>query len=133
MKAARAPENLFWTPSSCSIISSARLRASSLTSAAGRWMRASSSLMRQPLLDLDARRACEVGHRRRRQAADPEEGVDLAILDGVHRLGDAESFPLQVLVLVEARGLDDAERHHLGGAAARAGGDPLALEVRHLG
>src|SRR5438105_9324443 len=45
MKCAIAPVNLFWTPSSCSIISSARFSASSLISAAGWWMRATSSLM----------------------------------------------------------------------------------------
>ena len=84
-------------------------------------------------LDLHARRVGEVGHRRGRQAADPEEGVDLAVLERVHRLGDAEALALHVLVLVEAGRLDDAERHHLGGAAARAGGDALALEVGHLG
>src|SRR6266481_4648347 len=45
MKAAIAPENLFWTPSSCSIISSARFSASSLIEASGWWMRATSSLI----------------------------------------------------------------------------------------
>src|SRR2546421_6286516 len=45
MKAAIAPENLFWTPSSRSIISSARFSASSLIEASGWWMRAMSSLM----------------------------------------------------------------------------------------
>ena len=47
-------------------------------------------------------------------------------------LGDAEPLAPHVLVLVEAGGLDDAERHHLGGAARRAGRDALALEVGHL-
>src|SRR3954471_16143145 len=46
MNAAMAPVNLFWTPSSCSIISSARCSASSLISVAGGWMRATSSLIR---------------------------------------------------------------------------------------
>ena len=45
----------------------------------------------------------------------------------------AEALALHVLVLVQARRLDDAEPHHFGGAAARAGGDALALQVRHLG
>ena len=83
-------------------------------------------------LDLDAGRRGEIGHRRGRQAADPEERVDLAVLDGVDGLGDAEPLALHVLVLVEAGGLDHAERHHFGGAAGRAGGDALALEVGHL-
>src|SRR5689334_2799503 len=44
-KAAIQPRWRFWTPSSCSIISSARFSAASLISAAGWWMRATSSLM----------------------------------------------------------------------------------------
>src|SRR5438874_7208102 len=45
MNAAIAPVNLFWAPSSSSIISSARFSASSEISAAGWWIRSTSSLM----------------------------------------------------------------------------------------
>src|SRR5213080_3043043 len=68
-------------------------------------------------LDLHARGAGEVGDRRGRQAADPEEGVDLPVLDRVHRFGDAEALAPQVPVLVEAGGLDkdrDLRRERLG-------------------
>src|SRR4051812_30730860 len=54
MNTASAPRNLFWTPSSSSISSSARLSASSLIPAAGAGVRASSSLMRAPSVELDA-------------------------------------------------------------------------------
>src|SRR5712691_11525515 len=54
MNPAIRPVNLFCTPSSCSISSSARLSASSLISAAGWWMRASSSLMRGASVYFDA-------------------------------------------------------------------------------
>src|SRR5258708_25569237 len=57
MNPAIRPVNLFCTPSSCSISSSARLSASSLISAAGWWMRASSSLMRGASVYFDARLA----------------------------------------------------------------------------
>ena len=83
-------------------------------------------------LDLHARGAGEVGDRRGRQAADPEEGVDLPVLDRVHRFGDAEALAPQVLVLVEAGGFDDAERHDFGRAAARSGGHALAFQVGDL-
>ena len=53
-------------------------------------------------LDLDARRRREVGDRRGRHAADPEERVDLAVLDRVDRLGRAEALLLDVLLRVEA-------------------------------
>src|SRR5207247_9713975 len=62
----------------------------------------------------------------------PEEGIDLAILERVHRLGDAEPLALHVTVLVEARRFDDAEPHHLGRAARRTGRDAFAPEGRHL-
>src|SRR3954465_15101633 len=71
-------------------------------------------------LDLHARCAGEVGDRRGGQAANPEEGVDLAVLQRVGRFGDAEALTLHVLVLVEPRRLDDAKRHYLGSAAAGA-------------
>src|SRR4051812_1073325 len=45
MNAAIAPVNLFWAPSSSSIISSARFSASSEISAAGWWIRSTSSAM----------------------------------------------------------------------------------------
>src|SRR6185369_11591203 len=48
MKAASQPENLFWMPSSFSIISSARFIAASLISAAGVCRRAASSLIVSP-------------------------------------------------------------------------------------
>src|SRR5216684_1627598 len=54
MNPAIRPVNLFCTPSSCSISSSARLSASSLISAAGWWIRASSSLMRGASVYFDA-------------------------------------------------------------------------------
>jgi hypothetical protein len=47
-KAASQPFSLFWTPSSCSIISSARASASSLTSFAGACTLAVSSLITPP-------------------------------------------------------------------------------------
>ncbi|MND01089.1 hypothetical protein D3C83_199310 [compost metagenome] len=47
-KAATQPVSLLWTPSSRSIISSARASASSLTSLAGWCSRATSSLIRSP-------------------------------------------------------------------------------------
>src|SRR3954471_16392986 len=83
-------------------------------------------------LDLHARCAGEVGDGRGGQAADPEEGVDLAVLQGVGRFGDAEALTLHVLVLVEPRSLDDAKRHHLGSAAAGARRDPLAFQIGHF-
>ena len=83
--------------------------------------------------ELGAGRRAEIGHRRRRKAADPEEGVDLLVLDRVDALGDAEALTLHVLVLVETGGLDDAECEHLGGAAGRTRGDALALEILDLG
>ena len=83
-------------------------------------------------LDLDAGARAEIGHCRGRQAADPEVGVDLAVLDGVGGLRDAEPLAAHVLVLVEARGLDATKCENLGGAAGRTGGDALALEVGHL-
>jgi hypothetical protein len=54
----------------------------------------------------------EIGDGRGRQSADPEVRVDLAVLDGVGGFGDAEALATHVLVLVEAGGLDHAERHH---------------------
>ncbi len=84
-------------------------------------------------LDLHAGRERKVRHRRRRQAADPEKSVDLAVLERVRGFGDAEALALHVLVLVQARRFDDAECHHLGGAATGAGGHALALEVGHPG
>src|SRR5215831_3404152 len=80
-------------------------------------------------LDLHVRRGAEIGYRGGGQPADPEEGVDLAVLECVDGFGDPEPLALHVLVLVEPGGLDDAERHHLGRAAGRAGGHALALEV----
>ena len=55
----------------------------------------------------------------------------LRSLTALTEFGDAEPLALHVLVLVEARGLDDPKRHHLGGTARRSRGDALALEVRH--
>ena len=83
--------------------------------------------------DLHAGRRAEVGDGGGRQAADPEERVDPAVLERVDRLGDAEPLAPHVLVAVQAGGLDHAERHHLGGAAGRAGRHALALEARHAG
>src|SRR4051812_41551556 len=73
MKAAIAPENLFWTPSSCSIISSARFSASSLIDASGWGMWVKSTHHGQKL-DL------EVQGRIRRDHATP--GAALAIGHG---------------------------------------------------
>ena len=53
-------------------------------------------------LDLDAGRRREVGDGRGRHAADPEERVDLAVLDRVDRLGGAEALLLDVLLAVDA-------------------------------
>src|SRR5690348_10754931 len=82
MNAAMRPVNRFWTPSSCSIISSARFSASSLIAGSGSPMRAVSWLIKEKprgdgarlagasLLDLDALlgevlgRAGMPGHRR---------------------------------------------------------------------
>src|SRR5512134_3390913 len=83
-------------------------------------------------LDRHAGRVGQVGHRRGGQSADPEKGVDLAVLQRVHGFGHAQALARHVAVLVQARRLDDAERHHLGGAAARAGGHALALEIGHF-
>ena len=51
-------------------------------------------------LDLDPGRVGEIGDRCRRQPAHPEERVDLPVLDGVHRLRDAEPLARHVAVLV---------------------------------
>ena len=75
----------------------------------------------------------EIGDRRRRQAAHPEERLDLAVLERVDALGHAEALAAHVLVGVEAGGLDHAQGVDLGGAAGRAGGDALALHVLDLG
>src|SRR5262249_44236555 len=72
-------------------------------------------------LDLHVRRGGEIGYRGGGQPADPEEGVDLAVLECVDGFGDPEPLALHVLVLVEPGGLDDAERHHFG----RAAGEPV--------
>src|SRR5260221_14296200 len=73
MKAAIAPENLFWTPSSRSIISSARFSASSLIDASG-WGMLVKSTHHGQKLDL------EVQSRIRRDHTTP--GAALAIRRG---------------------------------------------------
>src|SRR4029079_5872890 len=83
-------------------------------------------------LQLHAGRGAKVSHRRCRQTADPEERIDLVVLECVHRLGNTEPLAFHVLVLVESGRLDHPEAHHLGGTAARTGGDALALEIGHL-
>src|SRR5258706_13098558 len=68
MKAAIAPENLFWTPSSRSIISSARFSASSLIDASG-WAMLVKSTHHGQELDL------EVQGRIRRDHATPRAAL----------------------------------------------------------
>src|SRR5260221_21870 len=63
--------------------------------------------------DLYAGRVGEGGHGRSRQPAHPEEGVDLSVLERVHRLCDAEPLALLVAGLFEAPGLPDAETPYL--------------------
>ena len=80
-------------------------------------------------LHLDAGRDGETADSGGWNAADPEERVDAAVGDGIDGFDDAEPLAMQVLVLVEANGLDGAGGHDLGGAARRAGRDALALEI----
>ena len=84
-------------------------------------------------LHLHARRCRHIGDGRRRHAGDEEEGVDLAVLEGIGAFGRAETLARHVLVLVHARGLDQPEGEDLGAAARRAGRYALALEVLELG
>jgi hypothetical protein len=64
-------------------------------------------------LHLGVRRRPQIGNRRRRQAAHPEEGVDLAVLGRAHRFRNAQPRALHVLVRIEPGRLDYPERHHL--------------------
>ena len=73
-----------------------------------------------------------IGDRCGRQAADPEERVDLLVFDRVDRFGNTEPLARHVLVAIQPCRLDHAECHHFGRAARRAGRNALALEVAHL-
>jgi hypothetical protein len=83
-------------------------------------------------LDLDARCSTEVGHGRGWQTTNPEECIDLAILDGVDRLGDAEALALHILSL--SRPAASITRNAMTSVAlpARTGRYALAFEVGYV-
>ena len=69
---------------------------------------------------------------RGRQAAAPEEGVDLAVLQRVRRLGGAEPLPTHLAIGIEAGGCEEPHRGDLGAAARRAGRQCVAAQVADL-
>ena len=77
----------------------------------------------------DADRAGEIEQRRGGQAAAPEERVDLPVLERVDRGVHAQALLADVLVGIEARGAQQAERDHLGAAARRARGDDAPAQI----
>src|SRR3970282_631680 len=101
-KAASQPESLLWTPSSRSIISSARSSASALISAAGLCSSVTSSLIHSPQMKSPASRLdgarCDGG-----LFADLDALLG-EVLDGARRPGDRGGLGLLVLEL-EARRL----------------------------
>src|SRR6266852_7119847 len=115
MNPAIRPVNLFCTPSSCSISSSARLSASSLISAAGWRMRPSSSLMRGASAYFDAFLAV-VLQRPRVERNRRCRGLLILELDVLRLLLHAD----QIVSMLEHRLHDvvsrflvhDIERHH---------------------
>src|SRR5690606_4871776 len=83
-------------------------------------------------LDLGIRGSREVRHRRGWETADPEEGVNLSILDGVYAFGDTQAFLGDILVRIDIDSLQHAEGKQLGRAARRSRRNPFALEVFDL-
>ena len=67
--------------------------------------------------------------RRGGHAADPEERVDLAVLDRIDGLGGSEALLLDVLLAVEAGRLQHAKGHDLRPAASRSRRHAFALEI----
>src|SRR5437868_2081357 len=154
MKAAIAPENRFWTPSSRSIISSARFSASSLIAASGVWMRATSSLM--PLfpklandgqqLDLEIQRCVRRDHAATRAAlavgcgGRTREPGFAARLHHLHAFGPATDHTverklsrlpalvgaIEFSTVRESAAVVDADR--VGGLGRRAAASPQGLE-----
>src|SRR5207247_5262913 len=67
--------------------------------------------------DAEAGGRGQVQYRGRRQAAAPEEGVDLAVLDRVDRFLHAEALLADVAIGIEAGRPEDPHRRDLGATA----------------
>jgi len=77
----------------------------------------------------DPLRVDQVENRRGRQAAIPEERVDLAVFQRVHRLRDPEVVGADVLRRVEAGGGENPLGQHGRPCARRTGGHDLASQI----
>ena len=75
-------------------------------------------------------RGRKVLHRRRGNAAAPEERVHLAVLHGAHRLRDAQRVAGNVLAWIEAGGGQHAVGNEFGATAGRSHRDRAAFQVR---
>ena len=78
-------------------------------------------------LDREAWGIGEVRYCCGRKPSNPHEGIDLAILQRVHRLRDTQALPLNI----NLRGIQEASRHEFGCAPNVAHRHPLALEIGH--
>src|SRR6185369_5924135 len=65
------------------------------------------------------------------QAAAPEEGIDLSVLQRVRGLRHSQALPRNVLLRINAIGLKDSECGNFSAAAWGPGADNLAFEILH--
>ena len=79
---------------------------------------------------VNARRVDEIQDRGRGQPRIPEEGVDLAVLQRVNGLCDAEALRPDVALRIEAGCQQDTVRQDGRAGARRAGGHGAAAQVR---
>src|SRR5256885_10983852 len=145
MNAAMAPVNLFWTPSSCSILSWGRFSASSLISVAGGWMRATSSLISDSGSGLELKHRASIPDRTPiSKNAQPLLQRDALFREVLHRAGmpgDGRRVLLLVLeldvlgFLVRAHQVVLVVEHRLDDLVGGVGDHPFVLhqQVGHRG